>query len=530
MRKIFISLLAVMVVVTMTVLAFKRSKPIGKKDTQVLRLSLLTDPISLDPRKNTDNITSQVCLFIYEGLTRLCPKGVELALAEDVKISNNFQTYIFTLRKSCFSDGTPITSYDFARSWKKVLDPSFAAYNPDYFFCIKNAKQAYEGNCSFEEIGIFCKDDLTLQVELEYPSQYFLELVANKSFFPVPMIYDQSTSSKLKHYPCSGPFILKKWLRQNKMILKKNPLYWDELSVAINQIELQVIGDEMTQLSLFEKDLLDWAGSPLSMLPQESIRRLSESHQIESFPSASLYFCSFNTQRFPFTNENLRKALTFAIDRKELIEHVTQGMEVPALALLPPSTHGLHTTYFRDGDTNEAKERFDAALKELSLTKASFPTLTLSYPNIQMRHVLAQAIQQQWQKALGIKVLLESKEWQVFLTDMNARNYQMGVMGRGTHHLDPLYFLSFFRDKTKRINRCAWEDPLFKKALFDATYATTPKQKESLLFQAEKIFMNQMPIAPIFFPTNFYIKNPKLKGVFLSEVGSVDFKWSYFDS
>ncbi len=499
---------------------------------KTLKLCLMSDPLSLDTRKNTDNITGQFALFIYEGLTRNTPKGLELALAKDVNISLDKKEYLFTIRQSCFSDGKLITARDFEDSWKQVLDPSFAAYNPDYLFCIKNARKAYLGECPINDVGIKALDDRTLKVELEYPEEYFLELVATKIFFPMPRSLSEeasSSSQRKKVFVSSGPFVIKKWLRQNKILLKKNPHYWDQESVRIQKIELQIIEDEMTQLSLFEKKHLDWAGSPLSMLPVDSIKRLKQKMQVCSFPTASLYFYSFNTQKYPLNNVNLRKALTLAINRKELIEHVTQGFEVPALALLPSKMHGIHKNYFLDGDIQRANVYLDKALHELKLTRETFPTVVLSYPNIQTRHVLAQAIQQQWLKGLGIKVQLDSKEWQVFLSDMNGRNYQIGALGRGTHHLDPYYYLSLFKESKQKSNKTGWEDPRYIHLLKKAVLALDASQKELMLNEAEELFMSDMPLAPIMYPTNFYIKNSKLKGVYLSDVGSVDFKWAYFE-
>lgn len=533
MKKFFIPLFCVIFFVGALAYVVKKPSDLLYKESKPLKLCLMTDPLDLDTRKFSDNITSQFALFIYEGMTRFTPDGLKLALAESVKISKDKKTYLFTLRDAQFSDGTPITAQDFERSWKRILDPSFAAYNPDYLFCIKNAKRAYKQECSTEEVGIVALDEKKLQVVLEYPSDYFLELLANKTFYPMPKSFDKKSvtqSNRVETYLSSGPFMIKKWLPHNKIILKKNPNYWDADAVKLQKIELHIISDEMTQLSMFETHGLDWAGSPLSMLPLDSIQRLQQTRNVHAYPTASLYFYTFNTQRFPLNNVNLRKALTLAINRKELIEHVTQGQESPAFALLPTKMHGIHRSYYEDGDQEKAKEYLDIALKELNLTKENFPVLKLSYPNIQARHVLAQAIQQQWNQALGIQVQLESKEWQVFLSEINKRDYQIGAIGRGTHHLDPFYYLSLFKEKNQSSNRSGWEDPKYIKLLMQAEKEEDPSVREKMLSDAESIFMSHMPVAPIFYPTNFYIKNPKLQDVFLSDLGSIDFKWAYFEN
>lgn len=498
----------------------KHRRASSKTAQKVLRVALRTEPLTLDPRKNSDGITSLFLLFISEGLTRLTPEGKpSLALAESVHLSEDQCTYTFVLKKAQWSNGDLITADDFKTSWLQGLEPSFTAYNPEYLFVIKGAKKAYTRQSSLDEVAIEAPNSHTLIVTLEHPAPYFLELVANKIFFPVHQ------SAKV----CCGPFLIEEWVCQDKIILKRNPLYWDHEAVRLNRIELNMINDETTQLSLFEAGELDWVGAPFSLLPADSLSELKTREQFHSFPTTSLYFYNFNTKKFPLNNIKLRKALTLAIERKELIDHVSQGNEVPALSLLPKQMHGIHKEYFQDGDVQEAQKLFKEALEELKLTEATFPALTLSYPSIQVRHIMAQAIQQQWQAALGIKVQLENKEWQVFLSDLNNRNYEIGALGRTTHHLDPIYFLSLFKTTNQATNRTGWEDPVYTHILEQSDFVQDPEERKRLLHQAEEIFMAQMPIAPIFFPTNYYLKNPQLQGVFLSDVGGVDFKWAYFE-
>lgn len=523
MKRYLFIYIPLMVLASILLLFFTRKNKYHEGDSQrILKLSLRTQPLTLDPRKNSDGITSLFFLFTSEGLTRITPGGLpKPALAERIMISEDLLTYTFILREAYWSNGHLISSYDFKNSWLKVLDPTFGCYNPDYLFVIKNAKQAYEKLVEDSLVGIETPDEKTLKVTLEYPIPYFLELIANKTFFPV--------SPFSKGHVCSGPFVIKKWLHQDKIILKKNPYYWDKESVKLDKIELHIIEDEMTQLSLFEKGDLDWAGAPLSLLPLDSLNDLKNLPFFHSFRTASLYFYSFNTRKFPLDNIKLRKALTYSINRKDLIEHVSQGEEEPAFSLLPSKIHGLHKKYFEDGNIKEAKRLFKEALQEMSLTEETFPSLVLSYPSIQARHVMAQAIQQQWQQSLGIKIVLESKEWQVFLSDLNNRNYEIGALGRGTHHLDPIYFLSLFKTKNQSTNRTGWEDPNYIDMLEKSCFIKNPIERTEILHEAEELFISQMPIAPIFFPTNYYLKNPQLKGVFLSDVGSIDFKWAYFD-
>jgi len=492
-----------------------------KREEKILKLALRTEPLTLDPKKNSDGITSLFITFISEGLTRIAPDGKPAhALAEKIILSEDQLHYTFILREAHWSDGTAITSYDFKDSWVAALDPAAGTYNPEHLFVIANAKEAYEHTKTLEDVAIFTPDEKTLEVTLAQPTPYFLELVATKMFFP---------AKKTAPHAVSGPFAIGEWVSQDKIALQKNPWYWDQESVQLEKIELYLVHDETTQLLLFEQGALDWVGAPFSLLPIDSLSDLKTREDFYLFPTASLCFYSFNTQKFPLNNIKLRKALTYAMQRDELIQYVSQGEDEPALAFLPPKLHGRHQIYFQDGAIAQAQELFKEALKEMDLTPETFPTLVLSYPAVQPRHVMAQAIQQQWQDALGIHVALESKEWQVFLSDLYQRQYDIGALGRGTHHLDPIHFLSLFKTADQLTNFTGWEDKEYQH-LLDAVYKTSSvEERYELLYKAENIFMEHMPLAPIFFPTYYYLKNPHLKGVVLSGVGGIDFKWAYFD-
>lgn len=499
----------------------KPDSPLQKEKT-TLHLVLRTEPLTLDPRKNSDGITSLFFLFISEGLTRISPSNhePECSLAESVEISEDGKIYQFKIRDCTWSDGHPITSYDFERSWKEALNPDFGGYNPEYLFCIENAKEVFSKEKDPSELGIETPDSKTLIVCLHSPMPCFLELVSNKIFFPVPAHNHKKVFS--------GPFVIKHWKHSDKIVLKKNPYYWDRDAVKLDKIELNLIEDETTQLLLFEQDKLDWVGAPLSLLPIDGMKSLKNSEFFHTFSIASLYYYSFNTARFPLHHVKIRKALAYAIGRDELINHVTQGDEKPARCLIPSLMNGFHTNFFPDGDQTLAKELFQQALEELNLTQETFPVLTLSCPAAQSSHIIAQAIQQQWQRAFGIKVSIENKEWQVFLSDIHACNYDIGALGRGTHHLDPFFYLALFKNKDQASNRTGWENKEYQR-LLDKAQQLTGDERYELLSRAEAIFVEEMPIAPILFPTHAYLKKTNLKNVCISSVGSVDFKWAYLE-
>ncbi len=171
------------------------------------------------------------------------------ALAERYEVSDDGIRYIFYLRESFWSDGKPLTAYDFERSWKSALSPSLATRSSEEFFILKNGKAAYQRHASLDEVGVKALDEKRLQVDLEHSAPYFFKLLAHTLFSPVSDPFDPTISN--------GPFQLKKRKQFDQIAIAKNPFYWDKSKVKLDTINVYVINDTQTTLNLFEKGQID---------------------------------------------------------------------------------------------------------------------------------------------------------------------------------------------------------------------------------------------------------------------------------
>ena len=313
----------------------------SKQLSHSLKINIGDEPQTLDPRKTRDLKSQMIAKMLFEGLTRINPleKG-ELALAESVEISADLKTYTFHLRESCWSNGDPVTAFDFVETWKTVLSPHFPSDTAFHLYVIKQAKSAKEGKVDLDAIGVRATDRRTLVVELESPTPYFLDLLASPPFFPVHQRGDPLVSN--------GPFQLVKWQHQDHLVLQKNETYWDASSVHIEEIELQMVQGE-TELLLFEKKKLDWAGSPFSILPLDALKGLKLENLLQTKEMLGTYFFRINTERLPFHHPFMRKAFALAVSRKAIGEHVTQGDQIPATGLVPLSLRLQRSLIFKMG-------------------------------------------------------------------------------------------------------------------------------------------------------------------------------------
>lgn len=499
--------------------------------SQELRLNLYGEPPTLDPRKATDTVSISVLSVCFEGLTRLDPSGQPLpAAAEKIDISLDKKRYTFTLREANWSDGTPVTAYDFEKTWKTMLDPVFPCEFAVDLFIIKNARAAKLQRCSVDEVGIKALDDKTLQVDLEYPVPYFLSALSTHAFFAVPNhIIDAYPNWTEGHYISNGPFFLKEWRHHDRITFEKNPRYWDKDAVKLEKVHFSLVQDEATELSMFENNELDWAGYPLSSLPIDAAPSLEKKGGLGRYPIAGTYFYVFNTKEFPFNNVNIRKAFSLAINRQSIVVNVTQTGQIPATGLVPPTMWKTRLPYFQDNDLAEAQKLFALGLKELGVTAEELPSITLSYNTNSAHHKIAQAIQEQWHQAFGIQVKLENKEWKVFLDELRQHKFQIARMGGLASVNDPSNFLDYYRYLSSSNNHTQWTHPQFTELLEKADHTADAEKRLALLQEAEKILIDEMPIAPIYFYTGTYLKKPYVKGISLSELNDLDLKSAYID-
>jgi len=520
-----ISLLG-LAIITLLTSCYPEKPPINKKST--LRISTETEPQTFDPRHVRDLSDTTYMHLLYEGLTRSEKNGkIVPGMAETYSTSADKKTYVFKIRKSQWSDGQPVTAYDFYETWKTMLDPEFPAPNAYQLYVIKGAKDTKEGKISFEESGIQALDDRTLVVELENPTPYFLTLASSYFFYPTCRAARIDSKIDQMEQVTNGPFRLEKGSRlSNEWIMVPNPYYWDRSAVKLDEIQILKI-DNSTALHMFDQNELEWAGSPLSTIPIDALASLKQKGDLNIQPAHGVYFLRLNTEHPPFNNTKFRRALAFALNRTDLVQHVLQGNQIPAQGYLP-SSEEASKPLFRDHDVKLAKKLFAESLKEQGLTSSSLPTILVCYANNPRSHKIAQVLQQQWKEAFDLHVELQSCESKVFYDHLNRHNYQIGIGSWFADIQDPISFLDVFKYRNNGTNNTQWEHPDYIR-LMDESAQAKSKKREDLLKQAEKLLITEMPIIPLFYSTYNYLQSARLKGVYFSDLGYLDLKRAYLE-
>ncbi|MBS0627449.1 MAG: peptide ABC transporter substrate-binding protein [Verrucomicrobia bacterium] len=486
-----------------------------------LRLAIAEDPMTLDPRKGGDVLSAHLQLMLFEGLVKLHPDGsITPAQCHSYTLSSDQKTYTFHLGKTFWSDGTQVTAYDFERTWKDILSPTFPSPNAHLFYVIKQAKPAKRGLVDIDQVGISAPDPYTLIVELEAPTPYFLGLISFCVFSPTP----PKINSADKSFISNGPFILSKWLHENELLLKKNPYYSKQEDIGLDFIHLSIVRDETTAFQMYEKGEIDLIGSPFFTPSSEALTYLP-AEELLAAPVAATTYITFNTNTFPFSNKHLRQAFGLAIHREELVQQALDYKEKAALSAIPPCLIGNGKKIFPlDSQKEEAKQLFNKALEELNMTVKELENkITYLYSSSRNEQKLAQVLQQQWLKTLGIQVKIQSTERKILLDALSKKNYFFAQASYRAQYFDPISILERFEYKEDLKNYSSWESPQYQALLKQSTFQSGP-QRIHTLEKAESLLLEEMPLAPLIHLNLHYLKKPYLRNIELSPAGGIFFE------
>ncbi|MBF8984353.1 peptide ABC transporter substrate-binding protein [Lutibacter sp. B2] len=481
------------------------------ENEKVLKWNLGSEPKTLDPQLNSAQDGGHVINNVFEGLMRDANGKYEPAIAESYDISEDETTYTFHLRDAKWSDGKPITAYDFEYAWKRALDPNLIPEPSEYafqLFYIKGAQEAYEGTGSLDDVAINVIDEKTIQVTLTAPTQYFLELTAFYTYMPVRKDMVEKDPQKWATNPetavSNGPFMLAEYNLGDKVILKKNPNYWNVDKVKLDKIEAYMIVDQSTSLSAYEAGDVE----VIDEMPVQEIPRIQkEDPTFKIFPQVGTYYYIFNVTKAPMDDVRVRKALTLAINRKQIVEKVTLAGEIPATGFVPPALYDANGKEFREvaGDygvdvTKAQVEEAKALLAEAGYPNGEgFPELDLVYNTNEKHKLVGEAIQAMWQDNLGIKINLTNQEWAVFQDTRHSGNFTVARAGWLGDYADPMTMLDLWLSYSGN-NDCHWNNPEFDAAIEKAK-TITGEERFKLLYDAEKMMIDNQIVMPIYYYT-----------------------------
>ena len=499
------------------------SKPptlVGEGDRlQILHKGNKSDPQELDPHIVQGVGEHHILQALIENLVTEDPTDLHPVpgQAERWDISPDGTTYTFHLRAGIrWSNGDPVTADDFVRSYRRALTPSLGCEYAYMFFVMKGAEDYYKGKTQdFSSVGAQALDERTLRITLNGPVPYFLSLLNHYSWWPVhlPTIarygdpYQRNNRwTRPGNFVGNGPFVLARWVVGHVIVVKKNPLYWNAASVRLNEIRFHAIESNDTEERSFRSGQLHVTYE----VPQSkiSVYRRDSPQLLRIDPYLGAYFYRINTTRPQFRDKRVRQALAMAIDRKTIVENVTRGGQLPAYYFTPPDTVGY---------TSRTAIRYDPEGARKLLAQAGypggkgFPPFDMLYNTSESHKSIAEAIQQMWKRELGIDARLLNQEWKVYLDTEKRKDYDVSRAGWIGDYADPSTFLETFLADSGN-NRTGWANAEYDRLLKEASRLGDRQTRYELFQKAEAIFLDEMPVIPIYHYTRVYLLRPEVRG------------------
>ncbi|MGH7161856.1 MAG: peptide ABC transporter substrate-binding protein [Planctomycetota bacterium] len=410
------------------------------------------EPKSLDPAILTGQLEGRFSDALFEGLTYTDPASHENVpgMAERWEVSPDGKTWTFHMRAgAAWSNGDPVTARDFEWSWKRLLSPTVASEYAYLLWDVVNAEEYTRGAVTdAETVGVKALDDSTLRVTLDNAIPYFLDLTSFHTAAPVHRATvarwdaDEVAPPGAWTLPGNivgnGPFVLEAWIANDRIRLRKNPRYWNAGSIRLETIDALSIEDTTAALNAFLKGDADWNPANWPTSVNLALRRLPQLITTEAFIT---YFYRINTTRAPFRDPRVRRALSMAIDRTEIVRNVTQLGETAAYTCCPPGIPGYERPPGLGYDPKKARQLLEEAGYA---DPRAFPTIEILYNTHEGHKQTAVVVARQLHDNLGITVKPFSQEWQSYQADTRAMNYDLQRAGWIGDYLDPNTFMDLW--------------------------------------------------------------------------------------
>lgn len=535
MKRLIVLALVFALLTPMVVLASAGDEDTAGEELAVMNWSLGTaGPKTMDPGLNGASDGGDIISNTFEGLFREQSGNVIPGIAESFDVSADGLVYTFHLRESKWSDGSPLTAHDFVYSWKRAIDPATASeYGWLWHYTnVVGSEEANAGEADLEDVGIRAIDDLTFEVILKSPADYFASLSSFYHFQPVKQSSvehadgaEGAWATKPEIFVSNGPFVLTSYTIGGGLTLEKNPYYWAADEVGIDVINVKFIDVASTAYTAYQAGELDFLSD---VPPAEIPRLLAENPEFYAWPLLGTYYYNFNMDLDLFADPLVRRALAYSIDREAITEVFGDG-RVPAGGFIPPGmpdergrdffeTAGTYGITLDDGSYDLAKD----LLAEAGYPNgADFPDFVLMYNTSEGHQLIAEMVQEMWKVNLGIECTLENQEWAVFQDTRKEGDYDIARGGWLTDFLDPMGLLAIFVDGNT-YNDPNYNNPAYNQAMARAS-STAGADHFKALYEAQDVLMNDMPIIPVYHYTDTYLSSPQLKGVERSMLGSMDF-------
>lgn len=492
---------------------------------KTISLNAGMEPTGLNTLTSTYAIEFSLFKHMYENLVTLDDDDNTVpGAAESWDYDEDTLTYTFHLRKDgVWTNGDPVTAKDFEFAWSQALNPDVASDYAYFLYFIKNAEKYFNGEVTWDEVGVKVVDDYTLEVTLEQPTPYALFLFSFGTLAPINQRFYEAVgadlySTEAQYFCTNGPFALTEWSHNDKIVMQKNDAWHGAADVEVEEIDWKIITDANAALSSFLAGDLDMVGLGTGELIKQAT---AAGATIQYYTDGTAFYIYFNNNDQYLSNVNLRRALFNAIDEQKEIDTVWQNDNEPMTSFTAPGVSATDGTSFAgkvgelyapSRDQEKAKEYLATALSELGCTVDDLSAhLSIDCGDSATSIAEASFYQEQWRQVLGIEVTVNSMITKQGSQNRKTGNYVMSVTGWSPDYNDPNTFLDLWVTDGGN-NQTGFSNERYDELIDLASKETDLEKRESYFIECEQIIADQLPIGPAFWRAPSYACSDKIKG------------------
>lgn len=442
--------------------------------------------------------------------------------AETVDISDDKLVYTFHLREDAtWSNGDPVVATDYEFAWQQALNPEVASDYAYMLYFIHNAEPYFNGEVEWSEVGVKVIDDYTLEVTLDNPLPYATDLFAFPTLAPINQkFYEEVGADKYatdaEYFCCNGMYELTEWSHNSQIVFQKREDYWNADAVGPDEIVYKIITDSQAGLNSYLSREIDYTDLDSGEVVQQAE---AAGFEVGVKPARSSYYLIVNTEDEFMSNQNLRLALAYSIDKQALVDTVYQNDNQPMTSFTPPAIMGANDSSFQEalvaergemypgsGDLEKAQEYLQAALEELGCTAADL-TLSIDCADDSLRRNCATFLQEQWRQNLGLEnITVNSMQTKQVSANRQSGDYCMSLGGWSPDYNDAINFLDLWVTDGGN-NDSFWSNEEYDELIAQATAEADEEVRQQYLFDAEEILAAEMPVIPLYWQCQNYSYN-----------------------
>jgi oligopeptide transport system substrate-binding protein len=481
-----------------------------------ITVNLGSEPPDMFSVTMTDTVSFSVLRHVVDNLMMLDENDEPIpGVAKDYKVSDDGLTYTFNLREDMkWTNGEPVTAHDFVFAWTALLDPAFASEYAYFGYVFKNGEKFNMGEVGADQLGFKAEGDYKLVVTLENPTAYFLSQLAFGVFAPVNekayKQFGESYGTDADKMVYNGPFKIAAWDHEDKIVLEKNPDYPDAKKINLDKITMVMINDSNATLNAFkagEVDIIGVTGDQANTLRAEGF-------PVNTYDDGSSWYLEFNLADPYLKNQNLRKALTFAVDKQSFVTAIIKNDSKPATSFTAPVINGVDGKKFYESignvipafDKDKAVEYYNKALQELGVDKVD---LTMITDDGDRAVLYATFVQEQLKANLGIDLKVEPMPFKSRIERMQNKDFSIVFAGWGPDYNDAMTFLDMF-ESTSGNNHVSYNNARYDELLDLVRAELDVKKRQGYLVELEKILLEELPVGPIYWGAREYVYSGKI--------------------